>query len=289
MPPVTIVRTPIVDDDKTGTTGTSLDNAWKQQFYDQIDGALAKMPVDGGTPGKVPDSALSPNVALKNIDNAFVQQTLASGSVISGANGLQNWIDTAAPADKKRWRVVNYQDGSFHLEALNDANSTVLGRISFLRNGGIALPTGGSLQFPAAAVPNADANTLDDYEEGVWTPTLTFNGGSVGQTYSDRAASYVKVGAYVFLFIRIVCTNKGTSTGTAGISGLPFAESGSLNAGGVVHYYANMHTSIVAFPSLYINGQTLTFVYPQAGTISTLTDVHFIPGTILGVISYRAL
>lgn|SRR5262245_57130549 len=35
-----ITRTPIVDDDGTGTTGTVIDNAWKQQFYDQIDGAV---------------------------------------------------------------------------------------------------------------------------------------------------------------------------------------------------------------------------------------------------------
>jgi hypothetical protein len=39
--PVTIVRTPIVDDDHSGTTGTSLDNAWKQELYGQIDQALA--------------------------------------------------------------------------------------------------------------------------------------------------------------------------------------------------------------------------------------------------------
>lgn len=34
-----ITRTPIVDDDGSGTTGTALDNAWKQEFYDQIDAA----------------------------------------------------------------------------------------------------------------------------------------------------------------------------------------------------------------------------------------------------------
>jgi hypothetical protein len=32
-----ITRTPIIDDDGTNTTGTPFDNAWKQEFYDQID------------------------------------------------------------------------------------------------------------------------------------------------------------------------------------------------------------------------------------------------------------
>ena len=36
-----ITRTPIIDDDGSGTTGTVIDNAWKQEFYAQIDAALA--------------------------------------------------------------------------------------------------------------------------------------------------------------------------------------------------------------------------------------------------------
>jgi hypothetical protein len=35
-----ITRTPIIDDDGSGTTGTAIDNAWKQQFYDQIDAVV---------------------------------------------------------------------------------------------------------------------------------------------------------------------------------------------------------------------------------------------------------
>jgi hypothetical protein len=35
---VAITRTPIVDDDGSGTTGTVIDNAWKQELYNQIDG-----------------------------------------------------------------------------------------------------------------------------------------------------------------------------------------------------------------------------------------------------------
>ena len=35
-----ITRTPMVDDDGSGTTGTIINNAWKQEMYDQIDAAL---------------------------------------------------------------------------------------------------------------------------------------------------------------------------------------------------------------------------------------------------------
>ena len=35
-----ITRTPIIDDDGTGTTGTVIDNAWKTELYNQIDGVV---------------------------------------------------------------------------------------------------------------------------------------------------------------------------------------------------------------------------------------------------------
>lgn len=36
-----ITRTPMVDDDGSGTTGTIINNAWKTEFYNQIDAADA--------------------------------------------------------------------------------------------------------------------------------------------------------------------------------------------------------------------------------------------------------
>jgi len=54
-----IVRTPIINDDGTCTTGTVWDNAWKTELYNQIDGALGAVqaPMNigaawyGGAPG----------------------------------------------------------------------------------------------------------------------------------------------------------------------------------------------------------------------------------------------
>lgn len=42
---VTISRTAITDDDGSLTLGTAIDNDWKQEFYDQIDDALADLEV----------------------------------------------------------------------------------------------------------------------------------------------------------------------------------------------------------------------------------------------------
>ena len=86
----------------------------------------------------------------------------------------------------------------------------------------------GQFAFPATQNPSADVNTLDDYEEGTFTPTIQDNTGSdaEGQTYSVQDGFYVKIGGMVHFTLLIGITSLGTLTGTdvARIAGLPFAN-----------------------------------------------------------------
>ena len=76
------------------------------------------------------------------------------------------------------------------------------------------------------------ANALDDYEEGTWTPTLDFNGGSTGISYSTQSARYTKIGNVVHFSFRMYLSNKGSSTGHAHVGGFPFAAD-AMPTGGV--------------------------------------------------------
>ncbi len=66
------------------------------------------------------------------------------------------------------------------------------------------------------------ANKLDDYEQGTFTPVLEFGNATTGITYSNRDGMYVKVGELVMMQIFIELSNKGSASGDATISGLPF-------------------------------------------------------------------
>jgi len=87
--------------------------------------------------------------------------------------------------------------------------------------------SGAGITFPATQSASTDANTLDDYEEGTWTPTIAFGGGSVGVTYSDQRGNYTKIGNRVFISMYLQLANKGSSTGNVTIAGLPFTSSNS--------------------------------------------------------------
>ena len=73
------------------------------------------------------------------------------------------------------------------------------------------------------------ANTLDDYEEGTFTPT--WNG--YASPYST-SGKYIKIGTQVFVYTKLV-TNSGTDTSEVQIDNLPFSVSGDLGGGTVYH------------------------------------------------------
>jgi hypothetical protein len=104
---------------------------------------------------------------------------------------------------------------------------------ALILKGGTTSASGVGIAFPATQSASSDANTLDDYEEGSWTPTIEFNGASVGVTYNAATGGrYVKIGKTVWVFGGLFLSNKGSSTGsTVKITGLPFAVSSSGETG----------------------------------------------------------
>jgi hypothetical protein len=90
--------------------------------------------------------------------------------------------------------------------------------------GGSTSATGVGISFPATQVASSDANTLDDYEEGTFTPTWTgVSSGSV--TTGQLLGKYTKVGNIVTVWISAVNPSATTLSGDWKFS-LPFAISG---------------------------------------------------------------
>lgn len=104
--------------------------------------------------------------------------------------------------------------------------------------------TGGIISFPASQIASSGANDLDDYEEGTWTPALAFGGGSTGITYTTQSGRYIKIGSVVTVWCDILLSSKGSSTGSATVTGLPFAN-GSGNV--TNHLFLDAMTSFTGY------------------------------------------
>ncbi len=89
----------------------------------------------------------------------------------------------------------------------------------------------GQIKFTAAQNASSDVNTLDDYEEGSWTPVIGGSGGTTGQTYAanGQVGRYRKIGKTVICDFRVELSAKGTITGNVEIQGLPFTSDTATN------------------------------------------------------------
>ncbi len=90
--------------------------------------------------------------------------------------------------------------------------------------------TAGQIKFPGTQNASSDANTIDDYEEGLWTPVIGGSGGTSGQTYGVQNGRYIKIGKMVWAGCNVQLTNKGTITTNVEIQGLPFATVSSTQS-----------------------------------------------------------
>lgn len=126
------------------------------------------------------------------------------------------------------------------------------------------------VKFPATQYASSDVNTLDDYEEGTWTPTtsgITFNGTNTS-TYN-----YTKIGRVVFINIGLSAVTSVAVASNATISAPPFALAGGAGeaAGRAVSITSGALYSFVAYgdgtitfkevPGSTHNGITLSYHY----------------------------
>jgi hypothetical protein len=126
--------------------------------------------------------------------------------------------------------------------------------------GATAAASGAGITFPATQSASSDANTLDDYEEGTWTPSL---GGTT--TYNSRSGTYTKIGRLVYVYCAVNVNLIGTGS-TNTISGLPF--SASQRGGGGMSFFSSLSKTI-DFLAPYSNSTNVSFI----GTITQTGNV----------------
>lgn len=243
----------LVDDASSGAFLTTLGlSANAQTFVTAVDYAAMRTAL----------SVYSTTEAMPKAGGAF------SGGITGTTLGLSGALTASAAA---------------FAGALSAVGATFTGLLD------LSTVTAGQIAFPAVQNASADHNTLDDYEEGTWTPALTFGGGSTGLTYNSRAGSYVKIGQMVVLQFSITLSAKGSSTGGAAVGGVPFAADSTVGAVGAINW-ASMTSSYVNMQgSLAASSITVAGITAANATMGQAQETGFSNNSIItGTITYRA-
>jgi hypothetical protein len=158
-----------------------------------------------------------------------------------------------------------------------------------INNGNLVIGTSGKgIDFSATTNSSGTMTSelLDDYEQGTFTPTLSFGGNSVGITYGARTCQYIKIGKSVLVNVYIFLTSKGSSTGAAVINGFPFVQNnqdffiplgvrGGINSGGnqVSLYSSSSGGSSFSLYTCNLTGGSNAVL--QDGAFSNTTELNF--------------
>lgn len=137
-------------------------------------------------------------------------------------------------------------------------------------------PSLNGITFPATQSASADANTLDDYEEGTYTPIVA--SGITSPTYSSQLGRYTKIGRFCYFQFIITVTGGTRNTSVVSIS-LPFTANSTGNfAGGGFFNYVNgsvINSTTTNLPVIYIGGANATLdLYKTDGGSFIGTDLN---------------
>jgi hypothetical protein len=218
--------------DSTGTTGVRSPAANTLVFYE---GGVEAVRIDSAGIvgiGAIPYTWWSASKALQ-VGTTTAFEDLSAGTTIFNnsyrdAGGSSVYATTAAAS---RYTFSGNQH-SLQGAASGTVNTTVswtplvaveLGKSVALQ--GASSQTGTGITFPATQSASSDANTLDDYEEGTWTPVFSTGSSQPGSlTYVNRGGNYTKIGRYViaWFYMNITVSSSGTGNPALTPSSLPF-------------------------------------------------------------------
>ena len=151
---------------------------------------------------------------------------------------------------------------------------TLVGDVN-LSTGNLVIGTAGKgidFSITSSGSGTMTSELLADYEEGTWTPNLVFGGLSTGITYNSRSGYYTKIGRQVTVYASFNLSSKGSATGSAVISDLPFT-------GNVNYYPCPIQFYNAASLTSSVHGAIITnavyLYYTTSVGDSNITDANF--------------
>jgi len=258
--------------------GTTLTGTTPQDTYDSLIKVTDNGPLSGTlktlTDGLGNDSALALSTGAASIAGTL---DVVRNSGVYELIKIQN--NTAGAL----YRAIGLGGGSVDFGADDTLASTAIFRTAStermrITNAGVVELAQGQIKFPVTQVASADPNTLDDYEEGTWTMGVSFGNASVGVTYTANLGTYTKIGRQVTVNGYLTLSSKGSSTGTARITGLPFTiANGNSNYAGVTFAELAFITRTGNISGYGVVNATTIFMLETStlGVISALTDANF--------------
>ena len=231
--------------------------------------------VTGGTARATVDSSGNLGVGTESPSRLLTVQSTGNANLCikSGTSGVSQCMFGDTDSDVAGNIAYRHSDNAMVFEVNLSERARIL--------------SGGGITFNG---DTASANALDDYEEGDWTPTITFGGNNSGMGFTSRDGFYIKIGRQVTCWFQITLSAKGSSTGVAKLDNFPFdaddeLSGTSIEGGGLLTYAANINNTVrppYVIAVLNNTNEAEFITSPDSNEQgSNLTNSHFSNNTLI--------
>jgi hypothetical protein len=201
--------------------------------------------------------------------DALSPMSVAGDIIYGGASGTGTRLGVGSAG-----QVLTVVSGAPAWSALTLSSPSVTGNLTF------STSDAGVIFNKSGALVNS---TLNDYEEGTWTPIFTRAGSAPTVSYAARQGRYTKIGRLVYISVIVSVISQSGGSGNYAIQGLPFPpaslESEAIgmavsNSAGITlsGAYLTMtpiqSTFGIYFSQNYVNGTTSSYL--SSGIASTM-------------------
>jgi hypothetical protein len=156
------------------------------------------------------------NLLIATTSATPISGITASGQAVMA--GARAFLGTSVGGDTVLGGTSGSNFTDLYVNGVSGARFNLSG--SVVLKGGFVDANGTGITFPATQSASSNANTLDDYEEGNWTPT---DASGAGLSLSVAGATYTKIGRTVYLQMYVTYPSTSNSN-SASIGGLPFTS-----------------------------------------------------------------
>ena len=202
--------------------GIGTDN---MQIFNSVGGSSGLVVTGVSSSTAILGNTLS-NITIANGDGT-ANNTAALHFAREDTDGNPNYAGASIVSQFKDTQVTGqYPKADLAFLTSTSANSAPSEKMRIDSSGHAIIPAGVTLGT-AAGVYSA-ANTLDDYEEGTWTPTFTNGVGFNASTTASVAGTYTKIGNMVHVEASFYLTGNNSAVTTSDmidVAGLPFTMS----------------------------------------------------------------
>ena len=198
-------------------------------------------------------------------------------------NPLGTGTFTIASPNSNNDRTLNLPDAAGTIQVSGNPISGTTGTFTGLVD--ISATGAGQIQFPATQNASANANTLDDYEEGTWTP-IDISGAGLSFSNTTEACLYTKIGQIVVATFRLTFPSTSNTTATA-IGGLPFTANSMPTSNNAVCFSEQNY--IAGLMGVVITGTNyFVLITTSGGSVTVPTNANVSGKDFRGAIIYRA-